>query len=228
MLAAASFSPPGAVLCALIVVLSLAGLTMHSDFYAGVRRRDYWAYYTNQSNLLVFFYFAILSPVFYSNKALHPLIPHAEYALMLCIMLTHLVYHHCLAPFAAQDTDYTPHVSHSRLVHADSAVQHYAVPLATFAYWLLCSPGKRALDAGDAVYWLVFPLSYAAFVFVRARVCGTIHGTRSAYPYPFLDIGRFGIKRVFRLCRMLLVLCAAAAFSLVLAVRAACTLLTMS
>ena len=31
----------GALLSALIVVASLIGLTMHKDFYAGVRRRDF-------------------------------------------------------------------------------------------------------------------------------------------------------------------------------------------
>jgi len=217
----------GAVLSALIVVFSLAGLTMHGDFYAGVCRRDYWAYYTNQSNLLVFLYFALIAPLIYGTDRLNALIPHAEYALMLCIMLTHLVYHHFLAPFVMEETIYTPHVPDERIARADSAVQHYLVPLTTFVYWLICSPGKWTLDAGDAVYWLAFPGGYVAFVFLRARLRGCIHRTCSAYPYPFLDIDFFSVKRIAALLGMLLGLSASAGLAGVLSVRAAYSLLSL-
>ncbi len=227
MLAVPSVSPLGTVLSALIVVFSLIGLTLHGDFYAGVCRRDYWAYYTNQSNLLVFAYFALGAPLLYASQALHALIPHAEYALMLCIMLTHLVFHHFLAPFIMEETIYTPHAPNERIARADSAVQHYIVPLMTLAYWLFCSPGKWTLDAGDALYWLAFPGAYVAFVLVRARVRGCIHQTRSAYPYPFLDVAFFGSGRVVQLCGVLLLLSAAAGFTGVLAVRAAFSLLSL-
>ena len=214
----------GALLSALIVVFSLIGLTMHADFYAGVCRRDYWAYYTNQSNLLVFIYFALLAPVLYGTESLHALIPHAEYALMLCIMLTHLVYHHLLAPFIAEKTAYTPYVPDERIAHADSIVEHYVVPLLTLFYWLLCSPWKMRLNLLDAVLWLVFPLSYVVFVFVRAHLRGTIHHTGSAYPYPFLDIRFFGAQRIFRLCSALALRGAGVAFLGVLIVRIFCAL----
>lgn len=227
MLAAPSVSPLGTVLSALLVVFSLAGLTLHGDFYAGVCRRDYWVYYTNQSNLLVFAYFALGAPLLYTSQALHSLIPHAEYALMLCIMLTHLVFHHFLAPFIMEETIYTPHAPNERIARADSTVQHYIVPLMTLAYWLLCSPGKWTLDAGDALYWLAFPAAYVAYVLVRARVRGCIHQTRSAYPYPFLDIDFFGAARVARLCGVLLLSGASAAFTGVLTVRAAFSLLSL-
>ena len=194
----------GAVLCAVIVVLSLVGLTLHSDFYAGKCRRDYWAYYTNQSNLLVFLYFALLSPLLYTYTALRILIPHAEYALMLCIMLTHIVYHHLLAPFLEEDTPYVLHAPDSRFARMDSAIQHYAVPLLTFFYWLLCSPGKRMLGLADGFIWLAFPCAYAVFVLIRARIRGCIHQTRSAYPYPFLDVSLLGARRVAFACTLML------------------------
>ena len=190
----------GAVLSALIVAFSLVGMTMHGDFYAGICRRDYWAYYTNQSNLLVFLYFAFIAPMLYAHPALRTLIPHAEYALMLCIMLTHLVFHYFLAPFISEKTAYTPHTPNTCIAHAASIVQHYLVPLLTFAYWLLCSPNKAQLSAPDAVLWLLFPLLYIAFVLLRARLRGRIYDTLSAYPYPFLDISIFGRRRVLGLC----------------------------
>lgn len=227
MLAIPAYSPLGAVLSALIVVFSLAGLTMHGDFYIGVCRRDYWVYYTNQSNLLVLLYFAVFAPMIYTADGMQALIPHAEYALMLSILLTHLVFHHFLAPFVTEETIYTPHMPNKRMAHAASTVQHYIVPLLTLAYWLLCSPGKRTLDAGDAVYWLAFPAGYVAFVFIRAHIRGCIDKTRSAYPYPFLDIDFFGARRVLFLCGLLLLLSAGAGLAGVLAVRAACTLFSL-
>lgn len=226
MLIMPSVSSLGAVLSALIVVFSLVGLTLHSDFYAGIARRDYWVYYTNQSNLLVFVYFSLIAPLLYGCEILHALIAHAEYALMLCIMLTHLVFHHFLAPFMLEETIYTPRAPNQRIARADSAIQHYIIPLMTFAYWLFCSPGKHTLDAGDAVYWLIFPSAYLLFVFIRAVMRGCIHQTHSAFPYPFLDIHRFGTRRVLRLCGVLLMLSAALGFCGVLFVRAAATLLS--
>ena len=209
----------GAVLSALIVVFSLVGLTLHGDFYAGICRRDYWAYYTNQSNLLVFVYFALIAPLLYADTRLSAFIPHAEFAVMLCIMLTHLVFHHFLAPFITQETIYTPHTPDARIASADSLVQHYVVPLLTLAYWLLCSPGKNQLTLIDAFLWLLFPLSYAGFVFLRARLRGTIHRTKSAYPYPFLDVVFFGRRRVFLLTGTLFALSAGASLALLLLIR---------
>jgi len=225
------FIPPtpqgqlGAVLSALIVVLSLAGLTMHGDFYAGIRRRDYWVYYTNQSNLLVLIYFALIAPVLYADPRLRGLIPRAEFAVMLCIMLTHLVFHHFLAPFVTEETIYTPHAPNARIARADSIVQHYAVPLLTLFYWLLCSPGKSQLALPDAFLWLLFPLAYLVFVFLRARLRGTIHRTRSAYPYPFLDIRFFSVRRVLFMTGTLFALSMGASLTLVAVIRMASYLL---
>ena len=60
------YGRPGAVLSALIVVFSLIGLTMHRDFYAGKRRRGFFCFYTNLSNLIVLIYFALIAPRLYA------------------------------------------------------------------------------------------------------------------------------------------------------------------
>ena len=218
----------GAVLSALIVIFSLIGLTLNRDFYAGMRRKDYWAYYTNQSNLLVLIYFALIAPALYTTDSALSLISHAEFALMLCIMLTHLVYHRLLAPFAPAQTDYLPHDAYTPIARADSCLQHYVVPLLTFAYWLLCSPDKAQLGPADAAMWLAFPLGYTAYVLIRARFFGVIYGTKSAYPYPFLNLDALGAGRVVALCSMLLSLCLLGALAVVLAVRCAVWLILLA
>lgn len=185
---------PQAALSSLIIAAALIGLTLSEDFFRGAKRRDYFAYYTNQSNLLVFLYFALAAPALYLSAALHPLIPHIECALTLSILLTHAVYHHLLRPRIK-----APHacmIPRGRIAAADSLLQHYVVPLLTALYWFFFSPGKAQLRAADGVIWLLFPLAYLLFVMLRARLRGEIAGTRSAYPYPFLDIGRCGRRRV--------------------------------
>ena len=63
------FGRLGAVLSALIAAISLIGLTMHRDFYAGRRRKDFFCFYTNVSNLLVLLYFALLAPRLYASTS---------------------------------------------------------------------------------------------------------------------------------------------------------------
>lgn len=186
----------GAVLSALIVSFGLIGLTMHKDFYACVPRRDFFFWYTNLSNLLVVVYFAFLSPLLYARASLRWLIPHAEFAVMMCIMLTHVVFHTLLMPRAFQFIKTIPPSREYHLMLWDNLIIHYLVPLMTFAYWLLCSPGKQQLTRHDACIWTVIPLCYLIALFIRAPHRGNIHGTDSPYPYPFLDVKRRGPFRV--------------------------------
>ena len=199
----------GAVLSALIVVFCLIGLTMHADFYAGVRRRDFFLYYTNLSNLLVLIYFALVAPLLYAKAALRWLIPHAEFALTMAILLTFAVFHLWLFPIVRMQLRGVRHTRLFYIVLVDNLVVHYIVPLLTLGYWLLCSPGKAALSARDALAWTAIPLVYLLAILVRAPLCGPIYGTDSAYPYPFLDIPRLGARRVARNCAGLYACCAA-------------------
>ncbi|PPJ42121.1 hypothetical protein C0063_02105 [Pseudoxanthomonas sp. KAs_5_3] len=65
---------------------------------------------------------------------------------------------------------------------------HYAVPLAYWAWWLTCVP-HGALCWRDVAGWLLFPLGYVIWVFLRGAWV-------SEYPYPFIDVGQLGWARV--------------------------------
>lgn len=65
---------------------------------------------------------------------------------------------------------------------------HYAVPLAYWAWWLACTP-HGGLRVRDVAGWLLFPLVYVTWVFVRGAWLGE-------YPYPFIDVGQLGWARV--------------------------------
>jgi hypothetical protein len=65
---------------------------------------------------------------------------------------------------------------------------HYAVPLAYWAWWLTFVP-HGALRWRDVAGWLLFPLGYVIWVFLRGAWVGE-------YPYPFIDVGQLGWARV--------------------------------
>ena len=62
------------------------------------------------------------------------------------------------------------------------------MPLAYVIYWLALVP-KGRLDCRHVRPWLVFPAVYTAASLVRGAL---IH----VYPYPFIDVGALGYRRV--------------------------------
>lgn len=197
----------GAALSALIVVFSIIGMTMHIDFYAQRKRKDFFCFYTNVSNLAVLLYFGLAAPRLYTHSTLRAWIPHAEFAVMMSIMLTFCVFHLVLYPPLIQAAKGMPHTREFLILYADNFIIHYLVPLSVFVYWLLCSPQKQKLGAADAIYWTSLPLIYIACIFFRAKRCLVIEETGSPYPYPFLDVRALGARRVFGICTVLYTLC---------------------
>lgn len=200
----------GTVLSALIVVFCVIGLTMHRDFYAGVARRGFFCFYTNLSNLLVGVYFALIAPRLYASSRWRPLIPHAEFLIMMSIMLTFFVFHLMLFPAIRSAVGKVKRTREYRIVCTDNLIIHYLVPWLVFLYWLLCSPGKDSLGLLDAVLWTAFPALYLFCILLRARSGRIIEETGSPYPYPFLDIAALGRITVLRLCLVLYGICLAA------------------
>lgn len=198
----------GAVLSALIVVFSLIGLTMHRDFYAGKKRTGFFCFYTNLSNLIVLLHFSLIAPRLYARPALHALIPHMDFAVMMSIMLTFCVFHGMIFPSVRIAAEQAPHTREYRIVVCDNLIIHYLVPWLVFAFWLFCSPGKAALRAQDALYWTILPIVYILWVYLHARSGCIIEETGSPYPYPFLDVCALGLFRVAYVCAMLYTACA--------------------
>ncbi len=214
------FGRLGAVLSALIVVACLIGLTMHKDFYAGRPRRGFFLYYTNLSNLIVLLYFSLIAPRLYARAALQPLIPHVEFAVMMSIMLTAVVFDRILMPPILARMRHQRRTREFYIVLVDNVFIHYLVPWLTFAYWLLCSPQKGALTPADAGLWTLVPLGYLFHVLLSARHGPCIPETDSPYPYPFLDVGRRGALSVLLTCARMLAACLSCGLLAVLILRA--------
>ena len=205
----------GTILCALIVVTCTIGLTMHRDFYACRIRKDFFCFYTNISNLIVLIYFAAISPRLYISKTLEPLIPHVEFAVTMQILLTLSVFHLVLFPAVRKTIEKMPHTRAYMIVCTDNLFIHYLVPLLVLVYWVFCAPGKDRLTFGDALYWTAIPTLYAAYIFIRAPLCGRIEEAGSAYPYPFMDIQVLGGRRVAAYCTLLYITGAAAGLAMI-------------
>ena len=76
------------------------------------------------------------------------------------------------------------------LVSAANYVVHGVVPILAIADWILFLPHGR-LRAKDAALWLIYPIAYAVFIFIRAEVGAPFYGT-TRYPYPFIDVDQIG------------------------------------
>lgn len=74
---------------------------------------------------------------------------------------------------------------------ADSSL-HYAVPVLYLLWWGLAMPHGE-LRWRDLLRWLLFPLAYLCWVFLRGA---WLH----EYPYPFLDLGVLSLGDVLRNC----------------------------
>jgi hypothetical protein len=65
-----------------------------------------------------------------------------------------------------------------------NVIMHYAMPILTPVFWLIQAP-KGGLRTRDPLIWAAYPLLYLAYALVRG-------GIEGQYPYPFLDVGKFG------------------------------------
>jgi hypothetical protein len=70
---------------------------------------------------------------------------------------------------------------------ADNII-HGFTPIATFVFWLIYE-SKRPIRFITIGYWLIYPLTYLIYTLLRGAV---IH----FYPYPFVDVIKFGINQV--------------------------------
>ena len=65
---------------------------------------------------------------------------------------------------------------------------HVVVPILFITYWFLCV-AKGKLQFKQGLSWLVFPFAYLIYSLLRGAVYGW-------YPYPFLNVLKFGYPKV--------------------------------
>ena len=75
------------------------------------------------------------------------------------------------------------------LIHTDTEkladlFLHSVAPALVLVHWVMCAP-KGRLRWRDPLLWAVIPILYLLYALARGIADGI-------YPYPFLDVGRFG------------------------------------
>lgn len=68
-------------------------------------------------------------------------------------------------------------------------IHHVVMPLLVPLWWLVFAP-KGRFTWSDPLYWSLFPLAYAAYIFLRVGL--ETPGSGIAYPYFFMDADRLG------------------------------------
>ena len=68
-------------------------------------------------------------------------------------------------------------------------ILHVLNPILYILYWIFFSP-KDKLNWKNGIYWTIFPVIYLVYSLIRGAIVNW-------YPYPFLNAGNIGYKKVF-------------------------------
>lgn len=170
-------------------------LTVLTDVLHGGYTHRMLAYYTNLSSIVLMFY--LFASIFhtgyglykYGNRGTSTLFTGLKRAFVMMVTITFLVYHFILVPTAFR-MNLTYHV-HS----LPDILIHYVVPLGFILDWLLFDE-KGKTRWFDPLTWLLLPLAYLVFVYIRAEVGQPLNSAGVRFPYFFLDIDRLPAGQV--------------------------------
>lgn len=170
----------------IFLILCEAGLVLQ---YACVMNnginavRTLTCYYTILSNIVCFLYFGYL--LIKKPKVERPVI---KGAVIMCIMLTCIVYHLLLSGNMES-------VSSSVVMNVANQLLHTVIPLMVLFDYFLFTP-KGTFKSFDPLLWTLVPVVYLFFVLIRAKLSPLrfvgFSPIPSRYPYPFMDFDLLG------------------------------------
>lgn len=173
---------------ALIAILASLGL------FEMTYRWDFYVHFTNLSNYLcaIFMFLELCDTVKKSMDSYVKTFPVLKFVALLSILLTFIIYNFVLAK--------SRYIKDSFVVA--SVTLHIILPLMfTFDYILFYEHGK--VKWYYPIVSTVFPLLYAAFIFVHAAICNfdssIYYPGRNdpfIYPYFFLNLDKYGVVGV--------------------------------
>ncbi|MET9830064.1 Pr6Pr family membrane protein [Streptomyces sp. NPDC006385] len=184
--------PLAAIFRLLVALAAAAAVAVELTLGSPLRTLSHFAI---QSNILLALVFALAARRAWTAR--RPLPSALTGATLLYAMVTGLVYHLLLAneasPFAVPSV-LTAEAAGPTGWHAiTNQILHTATPAAALLDWMLLTPPGR-LRLRRAATWLLYPLAYLAFTFIRGELL--LPGTPARYLYPFLDVGQHGYKSV--------------------------------
>ncbi|MFI0164264.1 Pr6Pr family membrane protein [Streptomyces sp. NPDC017095] len=180
--------PPAAVFRLLTAVAAAGGVTL--ELLLGSPARVL-SYFSVQADILLAV--VMLLSATRAWRARRPLPSAVTGATLLYAVIGALVYHllldHTTPPFSMTGATAPPERWHAEW--AALQVLHVLVPAAAVLDWLLLTPAAR-LHLRQAAGWLLYPLAYLAFSFIRAAVVPPSEPSR--HLYPFLDVTAHGYR----------------------------------
>ncbi|MDR0594923.1 MAG: Pr6Pr family membrane protein [Bifidobacteriaceae bacterium] len=189
-------SRPAALVFRLVAIgLIVTGLLRLAGVFDGGAHWGVFLFYTTQSNVLVLIWMVLMAGTTVRDwrrdgpRGLAAPWPRWGATVMMAITVTMLVYLVVLAPsaFVQGSSEYVPFTLTDDLVHI-------ITPCLAIADWFLFSP-KGRLRWFEPFVWVSPPAAYLLFAFTYSALGGRF-GDGWKYPYPFMDVGEFGVGGV--------------------------------
>lgn len=174
-----------------IVLLEARALYDNSGLKVRKYNMGFMGYYTTLSNILVFIYF--LSLLLF-RKSMWLRKGSTAMDIALTITVTFLIYHFVLRPGIMKKhkegtLTYNP-------ITLTNFSLHYICPLLTLIYFFIFADKSQIVYA-DGIKWLILPVMYIIYTFIRVKLKIKIRDHDSMYyPYGFMDVHQHGIKTV--------------------------------
>ncbi|QBQ40322.1 hypothetical protein E2P86_03825 [Sphingobacterium psychroaquaticum] len=130
-----------------------------------------FSFFTVQSNLIAATTYIMAAVAFLRHKGTPSWFHHLRGAAVLYMLVTGIIFALLLKDAAVNPTP--------GKFNWSNFVLHELGPLFIVIWWLLY-PSKRPVSSWESLCWLIFPLLWTIFTFVRAVYTGW-------YPYPFLN-----------------------------------------
>ncbi|MFC5034327.1 Pr6Pr family membrane protein [Streptomyces sp. DSM 41987] len=180
---------PYVALCrALIAAAAVTGITIECVHTDPLRVFTFFTILTNAAIAITFAWSAHRA-----TTGRPPLSPRITGAVLLCIVITGLVYHLVLANESSGFSEAENLAQRTGDLILSNQLLHTVTPVTVTLDWLLLTTPAR-FQWRYAYQWLALPLAYAAFALLR----GPLIDPPNRYPYPFLDVDLHGYPAVLR------------------------------
>ena len=182
---------------AVIAALAFAGLCAAQRVFEPDATHHYITivyYYTNLGNVLVGLYFVCYCLFAWTGVSAlaWTCAPGAQLAVVCAITVVLLVFHFIL--WGGRPANWGKCMARLHSRSAEAILMHYAVPLATIAWWFAFA-NHAGLAWYHALMWLIVPGVYLIFLVIFAKLHGPIGRRKTAWPYDFLDMDKLGLRR---------------------------------
>lgn len=164
----------------LMAILTIAAIEPWSAWQGDSTAPGYgwnrFSYFTVQSNFIAAITYLIAATAILSRRKLGSWFRYLRGAAVLYMLVTGVVF-----ALLLRDSAVAPKPDQ---FNWQNFILHEAGPLFIIMWWLLW-PSRQAVSARQSLRWLIFPIVWTAYTFIRASITGW-------YPYPFLDPAKSG------------------------------------